>query len=63
MDDPIAFMTMSRIVRPYKIPYSTVILGFRQMELRDVSVVSRLLRNHLIQFGVVINLDENDIEH
>lgn len=33
------------------------------MELRDVSVVAQLLRNHLIQFGVVINLDENDVEH
>ncbi|KAI6702448.1 hypothetical protein NL676_011584 [Syzygium grande] len=33
------------------------------MELHDVPMVTRLLRNYLNQFEVAPNLDENDVEH
>ncbi|KAJ6991746.1 glycylpeptide N-tetradecanoyltransferase 1, partial [Populus alba x Populus x berolinensis] len=37
--------------------------GFRNMELRDVPAVTRLLRNYLSQFVVAPDFDENDVEH
>ncbi|KAF8388790.1 hypothetical protein HHK36_025470 [Tetracentron sinense] len=47
----------------YKLPESTVTLGFRKMELCDVAPVTRLLRIYLNQFVVAPDFDENDIEH
>ncbi|RVW52066.1 Glycylpeptide N-tetradecanoyltransferase 1 [Vitis vinifera] len=58
-----ARMTMSRTIKLYKLPDSTVTPGFRQMELHDVPAVTRLLRNYLSQFAVAVDLDENDVEH
>ncbi|KAJ4950184.1 hypothetical protein NE237_027016 [Protea cynaroides] len=58
-----ARMTMSRTIKLYKLPESTVTPGFRQMELRDVPAVTRLLRNYLSQFVVAPDFDENDVEH
>jgi len=52
-----ARMTMSRTIKLYKLPESTVTPGFRKMELHDVPAVTRLLRTYLNQF------DENDVEH
>ncbi|CAJ2638063.1 unnamed protein product [Trifolium pratense] len=56
-------MTMSRTIKLYKLPDSTVTSGFRKMELRDVPAVTRLLRNYLGKFVVAPDLDENDVEH
>lgn len=56
-------MTMNRTIRLYKLPESTVTPGFRQMELRDVPAVTRLLRGYLSQFVVATDFDENDVEH
>ncbi|KNA04553.1 hypothetical protein SOVF_198630 [Spinacia oleracea] len=56
-------MTMSRTIRLYKLPDSTVTPGFRKMELRDVPAVTRLLRGYLSQFVVATDFDENDVEH
>ena len=58
-----ARMTMSRTIKLYKLPDSTVTPGFRKMELHDVPAVTRLLRNYLKQFVVAVDLDENDVEH
>ncbi|KAF7806747.1 glycylpeptide N-tetradecanoyltransferase 1 [Senna tora] len=58
-----ARMTMSRTIKLYKLPDSTVTPGFRKMELRDVPAVTRLLRNYLSQFTVAPDFDENDVEH
>lgn len=58
-----ARMTMSRTIKLYKLPDSTVTPGFRKMELHDVPAVTRLLRNYLQQFIVAPDLDENDVEH
>lgn len=58
-----ARMTMSRTIKLYKVPDSTVTPGFRQMELHDVPAVTRLLQNYLKQFIVAVDLDENDVEH
>ncbi|KAG1346378.1 glycylpeptide N-tetradecanoyltransferase 1 [Cocos nucifera] len=58
-----ARMTMSRTIRLYKLPESTVTPGFRKMELRDVPAVTRLLRQYLSQFVVAPDFDENDVEH
>ncbi|KAL1814343.1 hypothetical protein DCAR_0518478 [Daucus carota subsp. sativus] len=58
-----ARMTMSRTIKLYKLPESTVTPGFRKMELHDVPAVTRLLRNYLLQFLVAPDLDENDVEH
>ncbi|XP_042476411.1 glycylpeptide N-tetradecanoyltransferase 1-like [Macadamia integrifolia] len=58
-----ARMTMSRTIKLYKLPESTVTPGFRKMELRDVPAVTRLLRNYLSQFIVAPDFDENDVEH
>ncbi|RWW78724.1 hypothetical protein BHE74_00013038 [Ensete ventricosum] len=58
-----ARMTMSRTIRLYKLPESTVTPGFRKMELRDVPAVTRLLRQYLSQFVVALDFDENDVEH
>ncbi|XP_021725763.1 glycylpeptide N-tetradecanoyltransferase 1-like [Chenopodium quinoa] len=56
-------MTMSRTIRLYKLPDSTVTPGFRKMELRDVPAVTRLLRGYLSQFIVATDFDEDDVEH
>ncbi|KAG6769953.1 hypothetical protein POTOM_025620 [Populus tomentosa] len=58
-----ARMTMSRTIKLYKLPDSPATPGFRNMELRDVPAVTRLLRNHLSQFVVAPDFDENDVEH
>ncbi|XP_021762167.1 glycylpeptide N-tetradecanoyltransferase 1-like [Chenopodium quinoa] len=56
-------MTMSRTIRLYKLPDSTVTPGFRKMELRDVPAVTRLLMGYLSQFVVATDFDEDDVEH
>lgn len=56
-------MTMSRTIKLYKLPDSTITPGFRKMELRDVAAVTRLLRGYLSQFVVAPDFDENDVEH
>ena len=58
-----ARMTMSRTIKLYKLPDSTVTEGFRKMELRDVPAVTRLLRGYLGQFVVAPDFDEDDVEH
>ncbi|KAK4269143.1 hypothetical protein QN277_022337 [Acacia crassicarpa] len=59
-----AQMTMSRTIKLYKLPESTVTPGFRKMEICDVPAVTRLLRNnYLSQFVVAPDFDENDVEH
>ena len=58
-----ARMTMSRTIKLYKLPESTVTPGFRKMELHDVPAVTRLLRTYLNQFAVAQDFDENDVEH
>ncbi|XP_021294178.1 glycylpeptide N-tetradecanoyltransferase 1-like [Herrania umbratica] len=58
-----ARMTMSRTIKLYKLPESTVTPGFRKMELRDVPAVTRLLRNYLSQFVVAPDFSEHDAEH
>ncbi|KAJ6923217.1 hypothetical protein NC652_016764 [Populus alba x Populus x berolinensis] len=58
-----ARMTMSRTIKLYKLPDSPATPGFRNMELRDVPAVTRLLRNYLSQFVVAPDFDENDVEH
>ncbi|GAB2222266.1 hypothetical protein Droror1_Dr00013473 [Drosera rotundifolia] len=56
-------MTMSRTIKLYKLPDSTATPGFRNMELRDVPAVSRLVRAYLSQFIVAPDFDEIDVEH
>lgn len=56
-------MTMSRTVKLYKLPESTVTKGFRKMELRDVPAVTRLLKEYLRQFAVAPDFDQDDVEH
>ncbi|XP_027344005.1 glycylpeptide N-tetradecanoyltransferase 1-like [Abrus precatorius] len=58
-----ARMTMSRTIRLYKLPESIVTPGFRKMKIHDVPAVTRLLRNHLSQFVVAPEFDENDVGH
>lgn len=58
-----ARMTMSRTIKLYKLPESTVTPGFRKMELHDVPAVTRLLKTYLSQFAVAPDFDENDVEH
>ncbi|KAK4746489.1 hypothetical protein SAY87_012801 [Trapa incisa] len=58
-----ARMTMSRTIKLYKLPDSTVTPGFRKMELRDVPAVTRLLRKYLSQFIVAPDFEEADVEH
>ncbi|KAK1294736.1 Glycylpeptide N-tetradecanoyltransferase 1 [Acorus calamus] len=56
-------MTMSRTIKLYKLPESTVTPGFRKMELCDVPPVTRLLRSYLSQFVVAPDFDEYDVRH
>lgn len=58
-----ARMTMSRTIKLYKLPESTVTPGFRKMQVHDVPAVTRLLKNYLSQFRVAPEFDENDVEH
>ncbi|CAM8887178.1 unnamed protein product [Rhodiola kirilowii] len=58
-----ARMTMSRTIKLYKLPDTTVTPGFRKMELRDVPAVTRLLRFYLSQFVVAPDFDDDDVEH
>ncbi|KAL3532646.1 hypothetical protein ACH5RR_006167 [Cinchona calisaya] len=56
-------MTMSRAIKLYKLPATTLTPGLRKMELRDVPAVTGLLRNYLSRFAVAPEFDENDVEH
>ncbi|KAG9156270.1 hypothetical protein Leryth_009145 [Lithospermum erythrorhizon] len=56
-------MTMSRAIKLYKLPASTVTPGLRELKLRDVPAVTRLLRDYLSQFVIAPYFDENDVEH
>ncbi|XWS12096.1 hypothetical protein CRYUN_Cryun37aG0061000 [Craigia yunnanensis] len=56
-------MTISRTIKLYKLPESTVTPGFRKMRLHDVPAVTRLLRNYLSQFVVAPDFSEHDVEH
>uniref|UniRef100_A0A7N0V9G2 Glycylpeptide N-tetradecanoyltransferase n=1 Tax=Kalanchoe fedtschenkoi TaxID=63787 RepID=A0A7N0V9G2_KALFE len=58
-----ARMTMSRTIKLYKLPETTLTPGFRKMELRDVPAVTRLLKNFLNQFVVAPEFDDNDVDH
>lgn len=58
-----ARMTMSRTIKLYKLPESTVTPGFRKMEIHDVPAVTRLIKNYLSHFIVAPDFDENDVEH
>lgn len=53
---------MSRTIKLYKLPDSTVTPGLRMMELRDVLAATRLLRNYLSQFVVASDFDEHDVK-
>lgn len=56
-------MTMSRAVKLYKLPNSTTTPGFRKMEKRDVSAVTKLLRSYMSQFAVAPEFDDKEVEH
>ncbi|KAG9449651.1 hypothetical protein H6P81_009616 [Aristolochia fimbriata] len=58
-----ARMTMSRTIKLYKLPESTVTPGFRKMEVRDIPAVTRLLRNYLSHYAVAPDFDEDDVQH
>ncbi|KMZ72162.1 Glycylpeptide N-tetradecanoyltransferase 1 [Zostera marina] len=58
-----ARMTMSRMIKLYKLPDTTITPGFRKMELMDIPSVTRLLRFYLKQFVVAPDFDEDDVEH
>ncbi|KAJ4842817.1 glycylpeptide N-tetradecanoyltransferase [Turnera subulata] len=56
-------MTMSRTIKLYKLPDSTVTPGFRNMKFHDVPAVTRLIRSYLSQFKTAPEFDETDVEH
>ncbi|GAA0184375.1 transferase [Lithospermum erythrorhizon] len=56
-------MTMSRAIKLYKLSASTVTPGLRELKLRDVPAITRLLRDYLSQFVIAPYFDENDVEH
>ncbi|KAH7438984.1 hypothetical protein KP509_04G040000 [Ceratopteris richardii] len=58
-----ARMTMSRTIKLYRLPETTVTPGFRPMERRDVAAVRRLLHSYLSQFVVAPELSEKDVEY
>lgn len=58
-----ARMTMSRTIKLYRLPETTVTPGFRAMEMHDVPAVTRLLHNYLSQFIVAPDFNEDDVEH
>ncbi|XP_057866127.1 glycylpeptide N-tetradecanoyltransferase 1 [Cryptomeria japonica] len=58
-----ARMTMSRTIKLYRLPESTITPGFRAMERHDVPAVTRLLRNYLSKFAVAPDFNEDDVEH
>lgn len=56
-------MTMSRTIKLFKLPESTVTPGFRKMGLHDVPAITKLLRNYLSQFVVAPDFSEHDVVH
>lgn len=56
-------MTVSRLMKLNKLPETTLTPGFRKMELRHVSAVTRLLGSYLRQFAVAPDFNEGDVEH
>jgi len=58
-----ARMTMSRTIKLYRLPETTVTPGFRAMERHDVPAVLRLLHNYLSKFVVAPDFNEDDVEH
>jgi len=58
-----ARMTMARMVKSYKVPAETSMVGLRVMETKDVASACQLLKNHLDKFSLVIEFTEEDFEH
>eukprot|EP00252_Welwitschia_mirabilis_P004697 TRINITY_DN14997_c0_g1_i1.p1 TRINITY_DN14997_c0_g1~~TRINITY_DN14997_c0_g1_i1.p1 ORF type:complete len:420 (+),score=59.93 TRINITY_DN14997_c0_g1_i1:574-1833(+) len=56
-------MTMSRTIKLYRLPDSTVTPGFRAMERHDIPAVAALLRQYLSRFVVAPDFSEDDVGH
>jgi glycylpeptide N-tetradecanoyltransferase len=56
-------LTMARMIRQYKLPEETTIVGLREVEKRDLKQVGRLLRAYLARMDMAPLLSNKDIEH
>jgi glycylpeptide N-tetradecanoyltransferase len=56
-------MTMTRTIKMYKLPDSTTIPGYRQMQKKDVPQVAALLKTYLAKFDLVPEYDQKDVAH
>lgn len=54
---------MARMIRQYKLPEETTIVGLREVEKRDLKQVGRLLRAYLARMDMAPLLSNKDIEH
>jgi len=56
-------MTISRMIKLYRLPTNTQISGIREMLPRDVPAACRLLSNYLKKFGLVQTFNEEEFAH
>ncbi|KAL0586393.1 hypothetical protein ABG067_004006 [Albugo candida] len=56
-------MTMSGLIKGYKLPSAPLTCGLRLMERKDVPQVTNMLRKYLEQFHLTPVMEEKDVEH
>ena len=55
--------TMARTIKLYQVPDAPTVEGLREMEARDVEVVTSMLRKYLGRFKLAPKLTEEDVRH
>nr|CCA19825.1 glycylpeptide Ntetradecanoyltransferase 2 putative [Albugo laibachii Nc14] len=56
-------MTMSGLIKGYKLPSAPLTRGLRAMEKKDVPQVSKMLQKYLEQFHLTPMMEEKEVEH
>jgi len=56
-------MTISRMMKLYRLPVNPLVPGFRELQQRDIPAACRLLTNYLKKFGLVQTFTEDEFAH
>lgn len=55
--------TISRLIKLYKLPEETTIVGLRPMVNKDVSKITKILSEYLSKFKLHLHFTEEDVKH
>lgn len=55
--------TMARMVKLYRLPEDTQLVGLREMKSKDIPQVTKLLQEYLKKFKVYLKYTQDDVKH